>query len=55
MTEGVNKSCTFVICVSFYTNNKRIMQVSELSSTIYCMSLYVLLLISVTMNEVFNN
>ena len=39
------KSCTFVICVSLYTNNKRIMRVSELSSTIHCMSLYVLLLI----------
>ena len=48
------KSCTFVICVN-YTNNKRIMHVSELSSTIYCMSLYVLLLISITINEVFNN
>ena len=55
MTKGVKKSCTIVIFVSFYTNNKRITHVSELSSTIYCMSLYVLLLISITMNEVFNN
>ena len=37
------KSCTFVICIRFYTNNKRITHVSALSSTIYCMSLYVLL------------
>ena len=52
--KGVNKSCTFVILVSLYTNNKRITYVSEFSSIIYCMSLYVLLLISITMNEVFN-
>ena len=45
-----NESCTCVICVSLYTNNKRITHVCELSSIIYCMSLYVLLLISITMN-----
>ena len=48
----------FVICVSFYMNNKGITHVSELSSIIYCMSqsLHVFLLITITMNEdLFNN
>ena len=48
------KSHTFVICVRFYTNNKGITHVS-IYCIIYCMSLHVFLLISVTMNEVFNN
>ena len=55
MTKGVKKkSRTFVICVSFYTNNKGITHVS-IYCIIYCMSLHVFLLISITMNEVFNN
>ena len=48
------KSRTFVICVSFYTNNKGITHVS-IYCIIYCISLNVFLLISITMNEVFNN
>ena len=48
------KSHTFVICVRFYMNNKGITRVS-IYCIIYCMSLHVFLLISITMNEVFNN
>ena len=55
MTKGMKKkSRTFVICVRFYTNDKGITHVS-IYCIMYCMSLHVFLLISITMNEVFNN
>ena len=54
MTKGVKKILALVICVRFYTNNKGITHVS-IYCIIYCMSLHVFLLISITMNEVFNN